>query len=276
MIEHKTPESVLAEIKMVRTKFGGTILVTEGDSDFKFLRSFISSHKCYLMPAHGKKNAIDCISLARENNIQGILSFVDSDHDRILNQLPEDEDIVVTDFYDCEILMIMTKALDCVIGEYASKNKLRHFLEQSVQNDLRAALFDICIPIGMFRLLSRRNNYNLRFCEIDFKKFIDARKMQLDLNSLVKCVLANTKGHTFNADDMVQELENELQNNSYEIEQLCKGHDYSEILGISLRQAIGNYSMKIGNRENVERLLRLAYHFELFKRTTCFKEWLLG
>jgi len=102
MIEYKTPETVIAEIKMVRTKFAGTILITEGDSDYKFLKSFISDAKCYLLPAHGKANAVDCITLARNGSLKGILSFVDADHDRILNKLPKDENIVVTDYHDSE------------------------------------------------------------------------------------------------------------------------------------------------------------------------------
>ena len=272
MIEYKTPHSVMAEIKMVRTTFKGTIIVIEGASDYKFLKPFVSAENCHLMPAHGKENAIGCIPLVREDDIKGVLSFVDSDHDRILELLPEDENIVVTDYYDCEMLMIMTEALDSVISEYASETKLNKFLEKKAQNDIRSAIFKVCIPIGMFRLISRKMGFNLCFNNINFKKFINTAKMQLNIESFVKYVLANSKEHSLNADETVRLLEKEVRKNPYENEHLCNGHDYSELISMSLRAAVGNNDHRIGNRENIEKLLRLAYHFELFRQTACFCE----
>jgi len=272
MIEYKTPETVIAEIKMVRTKFAGTILITEGDSDYKFLKSFILGDKCYLLPAHGKANAVDCITLARNGSLKGILSFVDADHDRILNKLPKDENIVVTDYHDSEMLMIMSRAFDKIIEEYASNNKIRKFLQTNTYKNIRSALFSVCIPIGMLRLLSKKYDYNICFNKLHFKKFIDARKMELNIHSLVRYILANSPGHSLQTKDVIRALEKELFQNSYEIQQLCNGHDFAEILALSLRQAIGNCDSKIGNRGNIEKLLRIAYNFDIFRRTECCHE----
>ena len=62
MIEKYTPSIIFAEIKMVREYFDGTIIVTEGPSDCKFLRPLVSEDDVYLFPAHGKENAVGSIS----------------------------------------------------------------------------------------------------------------------------------------------------------------------------------------------------------------------
>lgn len=272
MIESLTPQTVLAEVMMVRAKFQGTILVTEGDSDHKFLRSFVSINECYLLPAHGKENAVGCITLLSSEIVEGVLAFVDSDHDRILKELPADENVVSTDYHDCEILMVTTEAFDKVVEEYSSSRKLSKFLQGQVGADFRTVLFRTCEPIGVLRLLSRRNNWNLCFRNIAFKKFIDGRTLALDRGSLVRCVLANTNGHAFKKSDILNILETEIGQSYYEVEQLCKGHDFTEIMGISLRQAVASLGLAMTSRENVEKLLRIAYHFELFRQTACFRD----
>lgn len=272
MIEYKTPETVIAEIKMIRTKFVGTILIIEGDSDYRFLKSFVANDKCYLLPAHGKENAVKCIPLACDSNIKGVLSFIDADHDRILNRLPRVKNIIATDYHDTEMLMVMSEAFDKIIEEYASDVKLKKFIEANDYDNLRIALLKNSVPIGMLRLLSTMNNHNLCFNNISFKKFIDARKLQINIDSLILCVLANTSDHSLQTKTIAKDLKQNIDQNSYDVQQLCNGHDFSEVLAISLRHAIGSCDSKIGNRDNVEKILRLAYNFELFRQTDCYRE----
>ena len=274
MIEHKTPETIVAEIKMVRTKFEGTILVTEGDSDYKFLNFFIATRQCYLLSAHGKENAVKCIPLAHKESIKGVLSFIDSDFDRILKKLPKNRDIIATDFHDCEMLMIMTEAFDTVVAEYGSSKKINIFLNNCKKKDLRAVLFGICIPIGILRLLSIKKKYNLKFKNIDFGKFIGIREINIDIKKFVECVLANSKGHSLELKKIITDIKKEEVGNSYKAEQICNGHDFAEVLAIGLRRAIGSCDSKIGNRDNVEKLLRIAYSFEKFKKTNCYNDML--
>lgn len=257
---------------MERSRFSGTIVLGEGSSDHRLLRGFIDPQRCKLLVSHGRTNVLGCISLASPSELTGVVAFTDADHDRLLGLPTSGPHLVCTDYYDCEILMASSPAFDKIVGELSSAKKLKGLLAKVKVSSLRDLVFSACRPMGMLRLLSRKNNWNLCFKGLSCASYIDGRDLTPRVKALVTAVLANTPGHNLSATQVLKDLQSELRANSHDSRDLCNGHDFAETLGLSFRQAAGTKPRSVTTREHIEILLRLAYEFAHFRSSRCYQD----
>ena len=133
-------------------------------------------------------------------------------------------------------------------------------------------LLEICVPIGILRLISYEDNLSLKFKELKFKGFITAKSMVIDIDKMVHAVVNNTNKPGIDPSHLILQVIDTSTTHSYDPNQLCSGHDVTEVLGIGLRKAIGSQVEAIACRANVESALRLAYDVSQLAKSKLYHE----
>lgn len=271
MLETITGETIASEVEMIRTSFKGAILIVEGGNDKNLFNQFIDDSLCYLIVAHGKENAISAISILNSEKKKGIVALVDSDYWRIDGIESDHKNLLVTDLNDIECMIFDSTALDKVVAEYCSKNKVEKI------GDLRNYFIDRATTIGLLRLTSHRKRFNLVFESIDYKKFTDRDTLDIDVDLLVRHINQLTSNLmrkkniiSRNIPDMelIKYMEEQKELTKYHDKlKTCCGHDIIGIFAIGLRKLIGTVSSAVSDYENIGKLFRLAYGSVEFKAT---------
>lgn len=275
MIDVLTPDSIAASILLLRDVHHGSILVLEGDTDIRLFKKFIDHEQCQLVNAFNKNNVIRIFELLDESDFEGCVGIVDADFSRVENENPGSPNLFMTDSHDIETMIIRSPAFDHLLEEFGSESKIRSY-EKKYGIGLRESIRNVTVPIGYFRLLSKRRGLGLRFKEIKFSKFIKARKeLLLEIHSFVASVLNHSQRHDLESGDLKKELE-ALIDPGHDPWQIICGHDFVSVLSISLRKLFGSSNANSVQVEILEMSLRLAYqfsHFEMSDLHSCILGW---
>lgn len=273
MIQHLTAADVAAEAMMVRTTFSGSILIAEGPTDVLLLEKFIDPSHCYLVIAYGKANAIRATEILEERAAVGFLAIVDADHWNISGVHHTSGNVLVTDFYDIEMVVISSAAFERVTAEYGSANKIKRFLQANESSDLRTVVLERCRPLGMLRYLSSTSDppLNLKFEGLKIKNLADSTSLRIDISRLINTVVSNTGRVGLDPRELLGRLKAAMETEPHEALQLCCGHDVLELLGIGFRRVLGSQSeASLTSREHMEVVFRLSFEWRDFERTALF------
>ena len=262
-------ERVANQIRLRRSTYSGTFLLVEGGKDKTFYERFVDKLACELVTASGKPSSklrvIDVLKILENSSFQGVLAIVDADFERLENLLYSSPNLLRTDTHDLETMLINSPALDKVVAEFGSEEKIAQF-----NRDLRAVLIETGISVGYLLWISQSDKLNLTFDGIVFSKFVN-EQMQIDEIKLIQEVKKKSQAFSLKDEDLQQRLIS-LKNNSYDPWQVCCGHDLVEILSVGLRKAIGSHNAADIEPNSLERCLRLAYEEVYFSQTHLYVE----
>jgi len=264
---HLSAEIKANEIRMLRSNPSNkflSFLIVEGEGDAKFYKRFIDDSKCEINIANGKEKAIELVKILERSCFLGILAIVDADFDLLEGKLPSSPNILLTDTHDLETLLLRSPALEKLLIEYGSKEKLEKKLEG---RDVRAILLENGKPIGYLRWVSLRDKIALTFENLDFGKFLDKKTLTLNLQLLVKTV--KDKSNRPDLLDLQDKIE-QLKCADHDAWHVCCGHDLICILSEGLRHILGSNDAKDVKEELLEKSLRLAYEEAYFSETKLF------
>ncbi|NEP02536.1 MAG: DUF4435 domain-containing protein [Symploca sp. SIO2E9] len=270
MREFLTPERIANTIKMQRSSFLGTFILVEGSSDKLFYKRFVDDKDCRLETTAGKPSsklqAIKVLEILNKSSFKGVLAIVDADFDHLETSLNKIPNLLRTDTHDIETMLINSPALDKVLAEFGSQDKITNF-----GRDIREILLEAGLSIGYLLRISQSDGLSLTFNGIKFSKFINEQTLQIDELKLIEEV--KNKSQFFSLED--EELQKKLtyqKNNNYDPWQVCCGHDLVEILSIGLRKAIGSCKAADIEPNSLERSLRLAYEEAYFHKTQLYSD----
>jgi len=188
-----TAESVANDVRMRRQLFKGTMLLVEGSVDARFMRRFIDERNCMAVVAQGRDNAIEALKILTDAGVPGVLALIDADFDRVLGEVSGGPNLLHYDYRDLEIMLLVSPALEKLLGEYGSEEKIREF-ETLEGVDTRRALLLRAQEIGLLRLMSVRDTLSLRFDGLSFG-FVNSRTLELDVTELLVAVKNNSNMH---------------------------------------------------------------------------------
>ncbi len=169
-----------------------------------------------------------------------------------------------TDSHDIETMLLNSPALDKVVDEFGSEEKITSF-----GRDVRTLLLDAGIPVGYLLWVSQLKGLNLTFEEIKFSNFIDNRTLQIDELKLIQEVKNKSQAHRLKSEDL-QRFLTEQKKESHDPWQVCCGHHLVEILSLGLRRAIGSAKPSDTEPNRLELSLRLAYESAYFSKTAIY------
>lgn len=256
---HKDPGSVAAEIKMTRMVHDGAFLVVEGIDDSRFWepRRHPSSE---LVDAEGKRNVIEGIGRLSPSESQGVLGVVDDDYDSLLGVEGHGENVVVTDAHDLECLLCRSRALDSVLAEYGSPEKIQRF-EHEAGVDVRVGLLERAICFGRVRLAVALYGLDIQHDAIRVRRFVDEATWTVDSDGLIRAVVKEGS-----ADDESAVARSVEGLPPAEVWRVVRGKDLLELLRIGLMRVLGNMKPSVGTGQ-LARLLRVAMSREELQST---------
>lgn len=252
-------------------------LLVEGGSDERFWRAHVDLRCCQVRSMNGREPAI---AELRSNRKPGnFLAVLDADFDRINGTLQEDPDIIWTDLHDLECILIASPALDKVLIERGSREKLSQF-ENDGAGPIREALVSDARYLGRLRWLNQRDSLGLTFRKqkpkdgtfsfLSYRDICDKTTFRVVETAMVRTVLNFSQRHDLDPTELVERMASLP---DVDLWQLNVGHDLIGILSVWLRKKLGNETLDI---EEIERSIRLAFEAKYLKDTAMFRsirEW---
>lgn len=261
---------------MTRSQHRGSFVLVEGSStDMRVFDRLFDQDCCQLMPAHGKPNVLGATAILEADGFPGVLGIVDADRSRISGDLPPSANILFTDGCDLEAMLLRSPALDKVLAELGSAEKIERFETQRGAS-VREHLASLARYLGALRYVSERDGLGLRFQELTFSKFLDRKLTTLDQSEMIRTVKNLSQRSSLDADRLLDELEPILADRRTSLWDLSNGHDMVRILSLGLRKALGSRREGEVSAEALERSLRLAYEREFFQGTelcAAIRDW---
>ena len=254
-------------IRLERGSFLGVFLLVEGSTDKLFYSNLVNEKQCRIVVtiagSSRKKRAIEVLTVLEKSDFPGILAVVDADFDHLESIVYPNQNLFLTDTHDSETMMLRSSALERVLAEHGSENKI-----SALPQDVRTLLLNAGIPIGHLRWTSQKNVLNLTFEGIKFSKFIDEKSLILDEIKLIQTVKDKSQNWDLKSDRLIQQTASQ-----YDPWQVCCGHDLVKILSIGLQRVLGTVRKE---PEDLETSLRLTYRPQDFLETQLcqnLKEW---
>lgn len=251
-----------------------SFLIVEGEKDSRLYEEFINTNKCRIIIADGKKRVIEVLSILEKEDFPGVLAIVDADFDILEGKLFNSLNLLQTDTHDIELMIIASPALEKVLRQYGSKDKLQSFTTK-LGKDIRSILVESAMPIGYLRWISLRENLSLKFEDLNFERFIDKQELTTDIKRLIRIVQSHTSDtidsqkYQFKDDELHTRIQ-QLSNDSHDPWHVCCGHDVVNILSVGLCRAIGSNSGQIAKPDQIEKWLQLAYEQSYFSQTRLY------
>ncbi len=270
MREFLTVERVANQIRLLRSTFDGTFLLVEGSSDKTFYERFVDKSACQLVTTSGKpsskQRAIEILEILENSSFQGVLAIVDADFDRVQAMQYNNPNLLRTDTHDLEMMLIKSPALEKVLAELGSEDKITKFSQ-----DIREFLLSVAVFIGYLRWISLSDGLDLTFEGITFSKFINEQTLQIDEIKMIQEVKNKSQAFSLTDTDLQQKI-TIYRNNNYNSWEVCCGHDLVEILSLSLRKVIGSNKAADVESNRLKISLRLAYEEVYFHKTQLYSD----
>jgi hypothetical protein len=239
-----------------------SFLLVEGTSDKTFYARLIDATMCSVEVANGKQQALDVLRILEQDSVAGVLAIVDADFDVLEGKLTESTNVLLTDTHDLETMLLCSPALDKLLEEYGSQEKL-------AQKDIRTILLECGKPVGYLRWVSLREQAALNFEKLDFARFLSKKELRVNERELVR-VLKSRSQSRYTEEDLHTFLQ-ELRQDTHDPWHVCCGHDLIEILSVGLRSAWGSWRAQDVAPDVLERSLRLSYEAPFFVQTRLYE-----
>lgn len=266
MKDQITPDRIANTIRLLRGDHEGVFLIVEGHSDKLIYERLVNKQEVRVTSADGKNNAIKALSiLEKEDNFRRVVAVIDADFSRIEQQIPDSNNLFLTDEHDWEMMLIKSAAFDKLLKERGSEEKIKAFTE-----DIRETLLKLGQEIGKLRWLSLRNKLDLKFEGLNFSKFIDKEKLSINIDELIISIKNHSQKLSLYEQQIKQDL-SVISDENHDPWQLCCGHDFIGILAIALCKVLGTWNANDVKTEVLERELRLAYELSYFYQTQIYQ-----
>lgn len=254
-------------------------LLVEGGSDESFWAARVDSRRCQVRATGGREKALQELDTVRSEGTNGFVAVLDADFDRLDGGLFEDPDVIFTDLHDLETILIASPALDKVLVEVGSRDKLSTFKKEE-GHSVRDALLARGLEIARLRLLSRRDKLGLKFRKLQsassekafkylpYHDFCDRGSWKIVPKDLIQTVLNFSSRHDLKV--KVNELLAQMKAlGELDAWQSCVGHDLVGLLMVGLRSKLGSRNLQI---EEFQERLRLAFERGDLEKTRMYQQ----
>src|ERR1019366_2375788 len=248
--ELRRVDAVATKTVMMRNYPGNAsfaFLIVEGTTDKNLYQTYVNTTTCQIIVAYGRDNAKDLLTILERESFKGVLAIVDADFDVLEEQAPHSPHLLFTDTHDLETMLIQSPALEKVLAELGSEEKLTRFVTMH-KKDMRTFLLEYTGLIGYLRWISLREKLSLKFEDMDFSKFVDKDTLKIDnVLKLIRNVQSRSSEKTVRKQILDTELQNkikQLKSDAHDPWHVCCGHDIVGFLAFGLRKAIGTVTVE--------------------------------
>ena len=249
--------SAIAKVNAIRLKrqiHKGCFLVVEGRDDRLFFEQF-ADPSCWVITGDGKADVINVVKMLEADRVPGIVGIVDADFDHVEGQRSSSNNVIVLETVDLEALLVRSAALERVLVELGSRDKVARF-----GRDVRDELVAGAAWVGCLKLHSLRSELQLRFEGLRYRRFVDNKSLTIGIRILIQEVL-NRSGRRDLAHGDLERAMLSIHETVDDCWSISYGADMVEILAIGLRKTLGTNSAGVVKPEIVKRCLRLAFQW---------------
>lgn len=265
--------TIANQIRLERSLHEGSFFLVEGNGDANVFKKFCDLQVCSIIICMGKENLLDARTELKKSGFCGVLGFADRDFTEILSGPNVSGEIVFTDENDMEIMILCSAALDNMLEEFGNQNRISSTVNVEGMS-VRDLIFSSASVVGTLRLLSQKEGWSLQFEGMTYQ-FVSNKSYSLDEVKTVRHVLGRSNFKVnMEESDIVTLIRSSSMLPDIPRKNLCCGHDCVRVLGRALKSALGN-SKEFNNDAGavtLEKVLRLAYEFEYFKKTNAYDE----
>src|SRR4028119_78327 len=265
MRESITPDRIANKIRLLRTQHPGSFLIAEGDTDARVWKNLVDSTKCRVENASNKDNAVKVLNILEKDNFAGVLAVVDADFDILEETVLLSQNLLLTDTHDLETMLLKSPALEKVLREHGSTEKIERFPQ-----DIRQTLLESAKIIGYLRWASLKFKYGLKFEGLAFNKFVDDRTLILDESKLIQTVKNHSQKPGLDEQEIRGNMDS-LKTDTQDMWHVCCGHDMISILSIAFGKALASFNSQTANPNVLEQYLRVAYESAHFRETKLYR-----
>ena len=257
---HKTPGTLVAEVKMNRMSHDGSFLIVEGKDDVRFWTPRSRRHaSCELVDGEGKPNVTGGIQRLDAENFSGVLGVVDSDYDLLNDITIESDNLLATDAHDLECLFCRSSALDAVLAEHGSPPKIERF-ENETGADVRTGLVERALVFGRLRWAAVRCHPVIDLRGFRVPRFVDEDTWTVTSEESICRALLDSPEEILALTHRLDELP------EADPWHIVHGQDVVQILRIGLQRTLGEMPPSVGVKE-IRRILRAAMSREDLQAT---------
>lgn len=260
-----SPATLFAEIRLQRAVHKGSFLLVEGDTDARLYGQFIDASQCSVVNCINRDNVLGAVLLLDASQFRGVIGLVDGDFAEVSNDNAPSPNIVRTQGNDTEMMIVDSPALDKVLLQYGSEQKIATICAVS-NATVKQIIAGEAAKIGLMRLASKRRGWNLKFKGMSYQ-FTTNSGSTVDSAAIAARVLARTGVGAPNANDLQQECA-ALAALCHDNFLLSNGHDYVRILARAFKRDIGTTNVFESDSSELEKVLRVAYERGYFAQTT--------
>ena len=258
---------IRAQIVFERQVHKGGFLIVEGVDDDRSLSQFFDPAKCSIVVAYNKENALVAADLLDDDGYRGALCVVDADFDRLQGTRCALSNVVYTDCHDLDLTIFSTLALNDFLRVYADKKKLE--VVERKAGPVSNLILGAATSLGCLRYVNHIENLNLCFRNLPYEEFISRSDLACDDAAMVRTVMNQSKRTRIDSKAILA-LVGKAKGKRHDQLQLCNGHDVAAILGIAMRELLGNRREMHTWRSEIEASLRLAFSQECFRSTKLY------
>lgn len=278
MRKNITADRIANKFRQLRSQYAGSFLIAEGDTDARVWRNLVAETKCHVESADNKDKALRVLEILEKDSFAGVLAIVDADFWRLDSELRRLEGIetpspnlLLTDSHDLETMLLQSPALEKLLGEHGSKDKIEE-LKKRCGKSIGNLLVDAALPIGYLRWHSQKKELNLKFQGLKFnQEVIDKKTLALNKSKLIKEIKDNSQKPGLDEAEILKQMDS-LKSDSHDRWSVCCGHDLMSILSVGLCKALGSNSSNEVAPELLEKDLRLSYEASFFRDTQLYQE----
>lgn len=270
MREYLTPDRIANKIRLLRSQHTGSFLIVEGDTDARFFKNLVDSQKCNVQSAMNKEMAVKVLDILEKDKFAGVVAILDADFWHLEETKPQSSNLLLTDTHDLETMILQSPALEKVLAEFGSEEKIKSVTEK-FKKDIRSLIIQAGVCLGYLRWVSLQENLALKFECLSFNKFVNDKTLVVDEYALIKEVKNKSQKPALDERDIQSKIQ-ELKKEGYDVWCVCCGHDLMEILSIALCKLLGTNNTTGVKSEQLEKILRLAYERAYFCQTQLYRD----
>lgn len=271
----RSPDGIANAILSVRHYPGNkllTFVLVEGETDRHLYENATDQQRCSVrsvgMKPSAKSVALQVLAILEQQKVAGVVAIVDADFDVLEEKSYCSANVFLTDAHDTELMVVQSPALEKVLREYGSEQKIAE-IEQQTGKGIRAVLLDGSKIFGYTRWVSLKKGYALKFDNLEPNKCFDRRTLRVDEEKTLDHIRKKSQQLHLSVHQIQMDIA-EVQSDHHDIWHVCCGHDLTNVLCWGLREGLHKNNHYEVSRLHLEASLRLAYEYAHFKETRLY------
>lgn len=263
---HLTAASKAATLISMRSARKEILLVVEGDDDVLLMSNCLGLPRSNILVCEGKETLMELFSLGpQKGSDEGTVFIRDRDHDHLRTHIDQTRLLLVTEHYDVELDLLASRLFRRMFNEFAQLPD-----DDTKYLTVWKAICSAAAPLGSLRRISAERSLNLDFKEINLRKFVNFRNLEVDVKELVKYTETRSL-KTLDRPLVVKDIAGLMADIGDQL--LCRGKDVISLMHLAFSRTYKLCKSSEAEPSVLARMVRVSCTVEDFARLTLYSSF---